>query len=151
MESARRPVATVYGRPAPFTRVIAPMSKTIRKLGEASAQRDVYGQIFELAGTQTGLPMLSFAWVVVDPRATSPAAYHKVSSELYHIVEGQGIMVLDGQEHAVGPGDCISIAPGTIHFIRNASDDPLCFFVATSPSYDPDDDIEVEVGAKRRP
>jgi mannose-6-phosphate isomerase-like protein (cupin superfamily) len=104
---------------------------------------DRYGVLFEVAGPVTGLPNLGVAWVEIDPRAASPAHYHKVMSEVYYIIEGAAIMTLDGKEQSVGPGDCISIAPGVVHAIRNDGDTVVRFVCATSPSYHEDDDFEV--------
>ena len=120
------------------------MNQPILILAETQPLRDPrYGVVHELAGSLTGLPQLGFAWVEVDAGATSPAHFHKLTSELYHIVEGRGTMILDGREHGISPGDCVSIAPGIVHAIRNDSTQPLRFFCATNPSYDPDDDYEI--------
>lgn len=120
------------------------MNTAIQNLLHAQPLRDPrYGTLYELAGAATGLPGLGFAWVEVDAGATSPAHYHKITSELYHVTEGNGVMVLDRKEHAVASGDCISIAPGVVHSIKNTGNIPLRFFCATSPAYDPDDDIEI--------
>jgi mannose-6-phosphate isomerase-like protein (cupin superfamily) len=119
------------------------MNTSIQNLRKARPLRDErYGTLFELAGPATGLPGLGFAWAEVDVGAISPAHYHKITSELYHVSEGSGVMILDGHEHAIAPGDCISIAPGVVHSIRNTGTVPLRFFCATSPAY-ADDDIEI--------
>lgn len=119
------------------------MNTVIQNLRQALPLRDErYGVLFELAGPATGLPGLGFAWVEVDAGAISPAHFHKITSELYHVVEGSGVMILDGREHAVAPGDCISIAPGVVHSIKNTETVPLRFFCATNPAYDPNDDYE---------
>ena len=119
------------------------MNTIIQNLRRAQPFRDKrYGTLFELAGPATGLPGLGFAWVEVDAGATSPAHLHKATSELYHVVEGSGVMIIDGREHAVAPGDCISIAPGVVHSIKNTGTGPLRFFCATNPAYNPDDDYE---------
>ena len=119
------------------------MNTVIQNLRQAQPLRDPrYGVLYELAGPATGLPELGFAWVEVDAGATSPAHYHKVTSELYHVVEGSGVMILDGREHNVAPGDCISITAGVVHSIKNTGTVPLYFFCATNPAYDPNDDME---------
>jgi len=105
---------------------------------------DRYGTVFEVAGTATGIPALGFAIVEIDPGATSPAHHHTVMTEVYMILAGHGEMVLDGVVAKIGPGDCISIRPGVIHAIANTGDGPLLLHCATSPAYDPDDDIEVD-------
>jgi len=119
------------------------MNTIIQNLRQALPLRDErYGVHFELAGPVTGLPGLGFAWAEVDAGATSPAHYHKKTSESYHVIEGSGVMTLDGREHVVAPGDCISIAPGVVHSIKNTESVPLRFFCATNPAYDPNDDYE---------
>ena len=120
------------------------MNTIIQNLRQAQPLRDErYGVLFELAGPVTGLPSLGFAWVEVNTGAISPAHYHKITSELYHITSGYGVMILDGREHTVATGDCISIAPGVVHSIKNIGNRPLRFFCATNPAYDPNDDYEV--------
>lgn len=117
---------------------------TFTSLAAAAPLHDPrYGTVFELAGFATGLPHLGLALVEVRAGATSPLHYHDVMSEVYYVVSGNGMMQLDGNSFAVGPGDCISIQPGTRHAIRADVSAPLTLLVATSPAYDEQDDIEV--------
>jgi mannose-6-phosphate isomerase-like protein (cupin superfamily) len=116
----------------------------INEQGSPAYQDDRYGTVFEVAGAATGVPALGFAVVKIDPGAMSPAHFHKAMTEVYMILSGNGEMVMDGVVSMVVPGDCISICPGVVHAIRNLGEKPLVLHCATSPAYDPDDDIEVD-------
>jgi len=122
------------------------MRTAVREIETADVLFDGYGTIRELAGVMTGLPQLGLAWVEVDAGALSPLHYHLKMSELYFVVEGRGEMWLDGEAFPVVAGQSVSIVPGVVHAIGNPGPGPLRFLVATSPSYDPDDDILVDVG-----
>jgi mannose-6-phosphate isomerase-like protein (cupin superfamily) len=121
------------------------MTKALSHLRGARAYEDSrYGTVYELAGESTGLSALGLAVAVVRPGATSPAHFHRRMSEIYLITAGTGLMQLGEERFAVSPGMCISIAPGVVHAVTAVGETPLAFVVVTSPSYDFDDDHEIE-------
>lgn len=120
------------------------MTSVLRKLSEAMPLRDPrYGVVFELAGPMTGMKTMGVAWVEVDVGATSPAAWHDHTEEVYFIIEGRGVMRLGEDSLPVTAGDVVSIRPGAIHNITNSGATPLRMIVVTTPPYNEADDHEV--------
>jgi mannose-6-phosphate isomerase-like protein (cupin superfamily) len=121
------------------------MNKLIMKQGRVAHMRDPrYATLWELSGPQTGLSLISAAFVEVDPGATSPRHWHEQTEEIYAIVEGSGVMYLGEEVLPLCPGDCVSIPTRLIHAIGNTGAMPLRMWVVTSPPYTEDDDFEVE-------
>ena len=121
------------------------MDKLITNIRGVAQMRDPrYATLWELAGSQTGLTLLSAAFVEVDIGAASPRHWHEKTEEIYMIVEGKGIMHIDDQLLPIGPGDCVTIPVRLVHAIDNTGTTPLRMWVVTSPPYTDGDDFEVE-------
>lgn len=79
--------------------------------------------------------------------ATLPAGgetqehYHPVSEEIYQFLSGTGRMRLGEAEAAVQGGDCVLIAPGTVHKLWNPGDEPLVLLCCCVPPYSDDDTV----------
>lgn len=121
------------------------MDQLINNIGGVASLRDPrYATLWELAGPQTGLSLLSAALVEVDSGATSPRHWHEKTQELYLIVEGSGVMHLGEQSVPIGTGDCVTIPVRLVHAVGNTGTMPLRMWVVTSPPYTEADDFEVE-------
>lgn len=122
------------------------MSAAVLNLGRVAQLRDPrYATLWELAGPNTGLSLLSAAFVEVDPGATSPLHWHAKTEEIYMIVEGRGLMYLGGQVVSVSSGDCVTIPTRVVHAIENSGNAPLRMWVVTSPPYTDNDDFEIAI------
>lgn len=118
------------------------MTQLINNAERVAHMRDPqYANLWELAGPQTGLSLLSAAFFEVDVGATSPRAWHEKTEEIYMIVEGKGVMYIGEMEMPIRAGDCISIPLRHVHAVANTGTTPLRMWVVTSPPYSEDDDI----------
>jgi mannose-6-phosphate isomerase-like protein (cupin superfamily) len=52
---------------------------------------------------------------------------HPDAEEVFYIVAGQGEFRLDDERHPVSSGDCVHLAPGVYHELRNTGAEPLEF------------------------
>jgi mannose-6-phosphate isomerase-like protein (cupin superfamily) len=79
--------------------------------------------------------------------ATLPAGgetaehFHPRTEEIYQFISGAGRMRLGEAEAAVGPGDCVLIAPGTPHKLWNDGPEPLVLHCCCVPPYSDDDTV----------
>jgi mannose-6-phosphate isomerase-like protein (cupin superfamily) len=69
---------------------------------------------------------------------------HIQSEEIYTITAGTGLMRLGDENFEVEAGDCITIAPGTLHNIRNTGEQPLTILCSCAPPYRHGDTVIVE-------
>ena len=98
--------------------------------------------IRELAGIPTGNAVnQSLAEATVPPGSDTIEHYHRTSEEIYLFVSGMGTMRLDGDEAPVRAGDCVVIAPGAVHKLRNAGTDPLVLLCCCAPPYSHEDTV----------
>lgn len=93
--------------------------------------------IRELAHTE----VQSIAEATVPPGATTIRHYHRRSEELYFFTSGRGTMELDGERREVRAGDCVVIAPGSVHGLTNPGSEPLVLLCACSPPYSHEDTV----------
>jgi mannose-6-phosphate isomerase-like protein (cupin superfamily) len=79
--------------------------------------------------------------------ATLPAGgetqehYHPLSEEIYQFISGSGRMRLGEAETPIEAGDCVLIAPGSVHKLWNVGDEPLVLLCCCVPPYSDDDTI----------
>ena len=100
--------------------------------------------IRELAGPQlTSAPSRnqSLAEATVVPGGETAEHYHPVSEEIYYFVAGQGRMRLGDQEDSVTAGECVVIAPGTVHKLWATGSEPLVLLCCCAPAYSDDDTV----------
>ena len=74
---------------------------------------------------------------------------HVQSEEIYHITAGIGLMRLGDATFEVRAGDCITIAPGTLHNIQNTGQQPLTILCSCAPPYRHDDTFVEDVDVNR--
>jgi mannose-6-phosphate isomerase-like protein (cupin superfamily) len=98
--------------------------------------------IRELAGPAwTAARHQSLAEATVSPGGETAEHYHPQTEELYYFVAGAGRMRLGEEEAEVVAGDCVVIAPGTVHKLWNAGPDPLILLCCCAPAYSDDDTV----------
>ncbi len=76
----------------------------------------------------------SLAEATVDPGAQTAEHYHPRSEEIYYFTAGRGRMRLGAEEAEVKSGDCVVIAPGTVHKLWNTGAEPLVLLCCCSPA-----------------
>ncbi len=64
----------------------------------------------------------------------SVAHRHPVCSERFEVIEGTLTMRLDGELRELGPGERVTIEPGTAHHYANASDEDVVFACEVWPA-----------------
>lgn len=62
--------------------------------------------------------------VVLPPHTAVPPHSHAHAHELFDVIEGQGDFSVDGVEFPGYPGKCVFVKAGTVHALRNDSDQP---------------------------
>lgn len=98
--------------------------------------------IRELAGPAwTAARNQSLAEATVQPGGETAEHFHPNTEELYYFVAGRGRMRLGDDEAEVGPGDCVVIAPGTKHKLRNLGSEPLVLLCCCAPAYSDQDTV----------
>jgi mannose-6-phosphate isomerase-like protein (cupin superfamily) len=94
-----------------------------------------------LSPSNSGLKLLSIAYITIPAGVTVKKHYHLKSEETYHIVEGSGIMYLDNEAAPMVPGQAVAIIPGQWHSIHNPNKDDLVMVVTCSPAWCPEDQV----------
>lgn len=89
---------------------------------------------------------LSLAEATVGPGAATVEHLHRRSEELYLVTAGSGLLRVGGEEREVAAGDCVAIAPGTPHRLRNVGEVDLVVVCACSPPYSHEDTVLLEGG-----
>jgi mannose-6-phosphate isomerase-like protein (cupin superfamily) len=98
--------------------------------------------IRELAGPSwTAARNQSLAEATVPPGGETAEHYHPRTEELYYFVAGAGTMRLADQEGPVRSGDCVVIAPGTVHKLWNPGPAPLVLLCCCAPPYSDEDTV----------
>jgi mannose-6-phosphate isomerase-like protein (cupin superfamily) len=98
--------------------------------------------IRELAGVPSAnAANQSLAEATVPPGGETAAHFHRTSEEIYLFLSGVGTMRLDGDEGPVRAGDCVVIAPGAVHQLRNPGSEPLVLLCCCAPAYSHEDTV----------
>jgi mannose-6-phosphate isomerase-like protein (cupin superfamily) len=87
---------------------------------------------------------LSLAEATVAPGGATIEHLHRLSEELYLVTAGSGLLRVGGEERRVEAGDCVAIAPGTPHRLRNDGEVDLVVVCACSPPYSHEDTVLLE-------
>jgi mannose-6-phosphate isomerase-like protein (cupin superfamily) len=96
--------------------------------------------IRELASPKlSGLSDHSLAESIIPPGTSTIPHHHRTGEEVYYVLRGRGRITLNDQTHDVGPGDAITILPGTFHHLVNTGDEELVVLCSCAPAYSPDD------------
>jgi mannose-6-phosphate isomerase-like protein (cupin superfamily) len=86
----------------------------------------------------------SLAEATVPVGVTTLLHRHQQSEEIYHITSGVGLMRLGDTTFEVKAGDCVTIAPGTLHNIQNTGEQPLTILCSCAPPYRHDDTVIID-------
>ena len=84
---------------------------------------------------------LSLGEATVAPGGTTTRHLHRRSEELYLVTAGSGLLEVGDEERAVVAGDCVAIAPGTPHRLRNEGAVDLVVVCACAPPYSHEDTV----------
>ena len=95
-------------------------------------------------GYAAGANGLSLAEATVAPGGTTIEHLHRRSEELYLVTAGSGLLRAGDEERAVKAGDCVAIAPGTPHRLRNDGEVDLVVVCACAPPYSHEDTVLLE-------
>jgi mannose-6-phosphate isomerase-like protein (cupin superfamily) len=87
---------------------------------------------------------LSLAEATVAPGGVTTRHLHRRSEELYLVTAGSGLLRVGEEERAIAVGDCVAIAPGTPHRLRNDGEVDLVVVCACSPPYSHEDTVLLE-------
>jgi mannose-6-phosphate isomerase-like protein (cupin superfamily) len=82
---------------------------------------------------------------IVALRSREPIHRHDTHDLLVVTLEGHGSMLLGQEERAVGPRSIVYIPRGTVHAMRNLSDDVLYGYAVFTPPFDGKDRVPVSV------
>lgn len=66
--------------------------------------------------------LMMYGTAVFKPGQKVELHKHDTMFEVFHIQTGKAIFTISGEVHEVGPGNCITIAPGEIHGQSNPFD-----------------------------
>jgi mannose-6-phosphate isomerase-like protein (cupin superfamily) len=99
-------------------------------------------EIRELAGPSwTVARNQSLAEAMVPAGGETAEHYHPITEELYYFVAGRGEMRLGEERFVVRAGQCVIIAPGTIHKLWNTGAEPLVLLCCCAPAYSDADTV----------
>jgi len=102
---------------------------------DGSSIREVAGRVSQDTRNQ------SLAEATVPPGGETAEHYHVEAEEVYLFTAGSGRMRLGEEELPVEDGDCVVIAPGTIHKLWNDGAEPLVLLCACAPAYRHEDTV----------
>jgi mannose-6-phosphate isomerase-like protein (cupin superfamily) len=100
---------------------------------------EMIGRLKEIGGTSKH----SLSYVVIPPKKSSSAHYHKISEETYYILKARAKMIIDNQEFSLLAGQACLINPKEVHQIYNDGDDDLEFLAISAPAWTQDDSFFV--------
>lgn len=83
----------------------------------------------------------SLAEATVEAGGETAEHYHPQSEEIYHFTSGVGRMRLGNEEAEISAGDCVVIAPGTVHKLWNTGSEPLVLLCCCAPAYSHEDTV----------
>jgi mannose-6-phosphate isomerase-like protein (cupin superfamily) len=84
------------------------------------------------ADTGGELLVLELEWPRPGERA--PEHVHPEAEERYEVVEGTAAFRIAGEERTAGPGDVVTVPPGTLHLAWNPTPDPVRLKVEFRPA-----------------
>ena len=59
--------------------------------------------------------------------------YHRVAQQFFYMLSGEAVMEIGGRGFRMAAGEGLHVPPGTLHRIRNESDDVIRFLVISQP------------------
>ena len=77
---------------------------------------------------------LSVIEETMSPGTAEKRHYHQVAFQFFYILKGTAVFEVENKEFTVNALQGFSIAPGTIHLIKNMTGDELHFLVISQPT-----------------
>lgn len=104
---------------------------SFRYFAFSSAPWTVGSHSLERKKTKSHFTVLEFGVGFEDPNwcARSHALY---------VISGLLDIILDDREVRLAPGDACHLEPGTRHRVRNPGEQPVCLFVVSDVSFEPE-------------
>src|SRR5689334_17361197 len=97
-----------------------------------SASADMKGRA-ETWGEPLRVPAMSVGVYLLSAGSKDEQTPHD-EDEVYYVVRGRAVVHIGSSTQAVGPGDCIFVAAGTIHRFEEITED-LELLVVFAPAY----------------
>lgn len=118
----------------------------IRHKNDCSPLVSPHGEIvYELLGRAAGgAQQHSLACIELPPGKASRPHVHPQAEESYYILEGTARLVIDGETSTLTPGQCVAIAPGSVHQIFNDGPATLHFLAVCAPAWTPDNSVYLD-------
>jgi mannose-6-phosphate isomerase-like protein (cupin superfamily) len=85
-------------------------------------------------GAGSGGAVFEFEAVLPPRFAGPPAHWHRVEQEAFDVVEGTLQVRIGRDSREVGPGESVTVAPGTVHGFANRSDQPVRVVTRETPA-----------------
>lgn len=118
----------------------------VGRLDEARPFTTLDGSTIREVAGPTSLPSRhqSLAEATVPVGQETQAHLHRTSEELYLFTSGVGRIRVGAEEREIRAGDCVVLAPGTVHKLWNTGDAPLVLLCCCAPAYSDDDTVICE-------
>jgi mannose-6-phosphate isomerase-like protein (cupin superfamily) len=89
---------------------------------------------FVTTAAETGGELLVLELEWTRPGERAPEHVHPVMEERYEVVEGTGGFRVGDRETTAGPGEVVTVPPGTPHFAWNPTEEPVRLRVEFRPA-----------------
>jgi quercetin dioxygenase-like cupin family protein len=89
---------------------------------------------FVRTATDTGGKVLEMELVWPRPGERAPAHVHPEMEERYEVLGGTAAFRIGGHERTAGPGEVVTVPPGTTHLAWNPTGDPVHLKVEFRPA-----------------
>jgi quercetin dioxygenase-like cupin family protein len=89
---------------------------------------------FVTTAADTGGELLELELVWPRPGLRAPAHVHPEMEERYEVVSGTAAFRIGGEDRTAGPGEVVTVPPGTTHLAWNPTDGPVHLKVRFRPA-----------------
>lgn len=115
----------------------------VRRASDLSyIQTEDGGKLLELTDpSNSAVAGFSTARAHLPANTCATPHWHKRTEEVYVIISGRAQAFIGGQRHELGPGDALCIPTGCIHYLENATSEPVDYLAICCPPYAHDDMI----------
>lgn len=102
-------------------------------------------------GTETHGAVFEFE-ALLPPRLAGPPPHrHRVEQETFQVVEGTLRVHTGHDTRDLGPGETVTVAPGTVHAFTNPTDDPVRVITRETPAGQLEDQLRVLASSGKMP
>ena len=85
------------------------------------------------SGEETG-GAFALVEALVPPGSGPPPHIHRWEDEAFYVLEGELLFHVDGRDIAAGSGSWVTLAKGSLHHFKNASDRPARMLIVVTPA-----------------